>query len=1227
MRGTMCDLYVLWFLIAMILALGTEGQTIWASEPRITMPILNNNPAFGWLLVPQPPGSGIAAGWPMGFESGGGVWPMNTVVEEPSFITPKAGRFLDSNSADSRLDLVGPVSSKPAGDGSVNFEPVKSKPIDFQPALKAKPAVGGMPESKPGNESRSRVSVDDGAAKALQPESMPGHGRADSKSVNDTEDGPLLDSIKKDKEKPKVRTSSICENSNFIAIPKDLLTKKTLMILMPWGSHENSSHQTNLCNDAPPRNCFTKMDPSCSAASHKYRSFDGSCNNLLLPSRGKSGTSYGRYLRPEYEDGNSTMRGGSEGGSLPSPRRVSEFLQTVGPGPQSDWVSLPSLLVSAWTQLVSEDMSIAPVSQGGGACCSDQTKPPPPAGPEADCQPMDVSNDAFFRYANMTCLPFVRSQASQLKCPGGHREQVNMATHYLDASGIYGSSNLEAKKLRTFHGGEVLAIKKKKQQLEELTKPGGNSSSGLVTPTLAAMHQLFLRIHNSLARQLSVLNPHWDDDTLFQEARRLVVAMIQHVSYVEYLPMVLGQYARVLRLSHVTSGYSSTYSPEVDVTVANVFGAAAFRFVHSMITESFRVGPFSDLKLIDSFKSVKASESGATSLFLKGLADSPAAPADHYFTPTLHNGFGSSPADPVGSDLYAIDIQRGRDHGLPGYSEWRRACGLPPITRFSQLSQVMPHRLALMFRQLYRKVEDLDLFPAGLAEHKFPEGLVGPTFACIIGGQFLHTRRGDRFWYENDVLVRPFTPAQLRSVHRLSLASILCYLGDLKDMQMNPFLFLGSFRNPVIPCSSYPRLNLEPWREPKPHSLEPQPLPTPPHLPLSYPFPTYPFLYLSPIPSDYLYPPSSPSYKFPSFPSLPASDSPSEFDMSPQFKSDFGPRNMSGGSTSPSEEPLSVPVSDMSVMSGSKYFDSLMPKPWSLPESVSGTEAMPTRMSEPTDPDALSFQSMPDSSFQSMPDSSFQSMPDSSFQSMPDSSFQSMPDSSFQSMPDSSFQSMLDSSFQSMPDSSFQAIPEPLPQPMPEPLPQTMPEPLLQTMPGSLPQPMPEPLSQTMPEPLLQTMPGSLPQPMPEPLSQTMPEPLLQTMPGSLPQPMPEPLPQPMPESLPQPMPEPLPQPMPEPLPQPMPGSFPQPMPDSFPQPMPDSFPQPMPDSFPQPIPETLLYPMPESLVQPKLLSLPQPMPYPVPEILFQPIPEASPTATYYTSDAPVNLAMPNTPP
>ncbi|XP_047481011.1 peroxidasin homolog pxn-1-like [Penaeus chinensis] len=533
------------------------------------------------------------------------------------------------------------------------------------------------------------------------------------------------------------------------------------MLLTPKEDQEKSFSQKSLCTDSPPRNCFTKMDPSCSAASHKYRSFDGSCNNLLLPSRGKSGTNYRRFLRPEYEDGNSTMRGGgSQEGRLPSPRRVSSFLQAVGPGAHGGSPS-PSLsmLVSAWTQLIAEDMSLTPDSQSGGPCCLDQMKPPPPASPEDDCQPIDVSDDPLFRYVNKTCLPFVRSQASQLTCSTGHREQTNAATHYLDASGIYGSSNVEAQERRTFRGGEVLVGKR---QVEELTKSRGNSSI-LVTPALGAMHQLWLRIHNNLARQLSVLNPHWEDDTLFQEARRLVVAMIQHVTYGEYLPLVLGQYAQELQLYPMNSGYYGSYSPEIDATVANAFGAAAFRFVHSMITESFKVGPISYMNLIEYFTRGRSSEERASSSFLKGLTESPADPVDHYFTPTLHNSFGASPGHPVGSDLYALDVQRGRDHGLQGYTSWRRACGLPAVTDFSQLSQVMPRRLALVFQLLYRKVEDIDLYPAGLAEYRLPRGLVGPTFACVIGGQFLYTRGGDRFWYESDVLVLPFDQAQLTS--------------------------------------------------------------------------------------------------------------------------------------------------------------------------------------------------------------------------------------------------------------------------------------------------------------------------------------------------------------------------------------------------------------------------------------------------------------------------------
>jgi hypothetical protein len=145
---------------------------------------------------------------------------------------------------------------------------------------------------------------------------------------------------------------------------------------------------------------------------------------------------------------------------------------------------------------------------------------------------------------------------------------------------------------------------------------------------------------------------------------------------------------------------------------------------------------------------------------------------------------------PFGLDLAALNVQRGRDHGLPGFNEVRKALGLPP-REFSDGSW-NASGCVVPLSELYRSPATVDLWVGGLCERPLATapitasalgdqrtargdsvGLLGETFAAVIATQFHALRAGDRFWHEAE---HPYGLGReaAAEVHRTaSLASIL----------------------------------------------------------------------------------------------------------------------------------------------------------------------------------------------------------------------------------------------------------------------------------------------------------------------------------------------------------------------------------------------------------------------------------------------------------------------
>ncbi|XP_011809092.1 PREDICTED: lactoperoxidase isoform X1 [Colobus angolensis palliatus] len=570
-----------------------------------------------------------------------------------------------------------------------------------------------------------------------------------------------------------------------------------------------------------------------------YRTITGDCNNRRKPALGAANRALARWLPAEYEDGLSLPFGWTPGKMrngfpLPLAREVSNkivgYLNEEGVLDQNR-----SLFFMQWGQIVDHDLDFAPDTELGSSEYS-----------KAQCDEYCIQGDNCFPIMFPPNDPKVRTQGKCMSffragfvCPTPPykslaREQINALTSFLDASFVYSSEPSLASRLRNLssplglmavnqevsdHGLPYLPYDSKKPSPCEFINTTARVPCFLAGDSrasehilLATSHTLFLREHNRLARELKRLNPQWDGEKLYQEARKILGAFVQIITFRDYLPILLGDY-----MQKWIPPYQG-YNESVDPRISNVF-TFAFRFGHLEVPSSvFRLdenyqpwGPEPELPLHTLFFNTwRMVKDGGIDPLVRGLLakKSKLMKQNKMMTGELRNKLFQPTHRIHGFDLAAINTQRCRDHGQPGYNSWRAFCNLSQPQTLEELNAVLKNKmLAKKLLDLYGTPDNIDIWIGAIAEPLVERGRVGPLLACLLGRQFQQIRDGDRFWWENPGV---FTKEQKDSLRKMSFSRLVCDNTRITKVPRDPFQ-ANSYSYDFVDCSAIDKLDLSPW--------------------------------------------------------------------------------------------------------------------------------------------------------------------------------------------------------------------------------------------------------------------------------------------------------------------------------------------------------------------------------------------------------------------------------
>ncbi|MDJ0662148.1 MAG: peroxidase family protein [Crocosphaera sp.] len=494
-----------------------------------------------------------------------------------------------------------------------------------------------------------------------------------------------------------------------------------------------------------------------------FRTFNGLNNNLTHPEYGEEGIQLLRLSPAAYEDGYSEPRGGGINTpfTLPNPRAISNAIADQGE------VSIPNSFNLSdwfwqWGQFIDHDI--------------DLTEPGPLGEPFDIPVPLgDPDFDPFFTGTQV--IPLTRSifDPNTGFDPGdgsaNPREQINEITAFLDGSMVYGSNATTAAALRASDSDITGRMATSIGNNGEVLLPvdgAGNFMAGDIRVNeqfgLTAVHTLWVREHNTIADKLGdildkgvgnkfkKLNELFEEsglsrgDFIYESARRLVGAKIQIITYNEFLPLLLDD--------DVIADYTG-YDDTVNPGIFTEFSTGLFRFGHTMLSPQLLkvddAGNIDSVALRDAFFNPSAIVADGVDPFLKGLEVQLAQELDTMLVDDVRN-FLFGPPGAGGFDLASLNIQRGREHGVPGLNAVRQSLGLSAHANFDELTG-NDTELSAKFASVYSSVDEVDLWIGGLAEEQFGDSIVGETMNAIIGLQFQNLRDGDRFFYENDEYV------------------------------------------------------------------------------------------------------------------------------------------------------------------------------------------------------------------------------------------------------------------------------------------------------------------------------------------------------------------------------------------------------------------------------------------------------------------------------------------